>query len=273
MVVRPGGPGRSTAVTTTALAEAYSSVAQAWTAGPTRIYGRLAEALVASSPVPMRGADVVDLGSGTGLGSHAASAAGARVVAVDLALGMLRLDRDRRPPAVAADLLALPFADHTFDIALAPFSLNHLSDPAAGVAEAARIIHPTGVLLASTYAVGDDHPVRQAVDQALTEFGWRPPTWYVEVKRAMTAWGTVDLVAATVESGGMTPVFVEHREVAFPELDASDVVGWRLGMAHTAPFVALLDERRRVALVERARSLLGDVPSTLVRQVIVFAAA
>ncbi len=211
------------------LTDAYSAVAEAWTDGPSRLYGRLAAELVAASPLPMLGASVLDLGSGTGAGSLAAGAAGARVIAVDLALGMLRADQRQRPPAAAGDLRALPFATDAFDIALAPFSLNHLVEPADGVAEAARVIRPGGVLLASTYANDDDHPAKAAADQALREVGWQPPDWYAEVKAAMASWGTVDLATAAVERGGMAPVFVEHRDVAFPELDAaptSSPGGW-----------------------------------------------
>ena len=123
------------------------------------------------SPVSFGGALVLDLGAGTGVGSGAAASAGARVIAVDLALGMLVADRERRPPAIVGDAVALPFASGSFDVVLAPFCLNHLAEPSVGVAEAARC-SPGGVLLASTYAADDDHVVKAAVDQALSEAGW-----------------------------------------------------------------------------------------------------
>jgi ubiquinone/menaquinone biosynthesis C-methylase UbiE len=254
------------------LAAAYSLSADAWTRGPTRLYGRLAELLVAASPVPFDGALVLDLGAGTGVGSRAAAAAGARVIAVDLALGMLVADRERRPPAIVGDAMALPFASGGFDVVLAPFCLNHLSEPSAGVAEAARVLRPRGVLLASTYAADDDHVVKAAVDQALSEAGWVAPDWYGEVKAAMVSWGTVDAATAAIERGGMAPVLVERREVTFPELTPLDLVAWRLGMAHTAPFVAGLDRLRRDDVVQRTLDLLGPDPPPLVRRVIFIAA-
>jgi ubiquinone/menaquinone biosynthesis C-methylase UbiE len=115
---------------------------------------------------PTRRRLVLDLGSGTGVGSRAALSAGARVIAADLALGMLLCGRDGRPPAAAGDALALPFRPGAFDIVLAPFSLNHLDEPAAGVREAGRV---GDLLVASTYAADDDHPAKAAVDQALSE--------------------------------------------------------------------------------------------------------
>ena len=194
------------------------------------------------------------------------------MIAVDLALGMLVADRERRPPAIVGDAVALPFASGSFDVVLAPFCLNHLAEPSAGVAEAARVLRPGGALLASTYAADDDHVVKAAVDQALSEAGWAAPGWYGEVKAAMTSWGTVDAAAAAIERGGMAPVLVERREVTFSELTPLDLVAWRLGMAHTAPFVAGLDRLRRDELMRRALELLGADPPSLVRRVIFLAA-
>jgi SAM-dependent methyltransferase len=103
------------------IADAYENGAEAWSRGPARIYGPLADLLVAFSPEPIRAARVLDLGSGTGVGSHAAVAGGARVIATDLSAAMLRVDRARRPPSVAGDALALPFRARAFDVVLAPY--------------------------------------------------------------------------------------------------------------------------------------------------------
>ncbi|MET0148472.1 MAG: class I SAM-dependent methyltransferase, partial [Acidimicrobiales bacterium] len=118
---------------------AYSAGATAWGDGPTRVYQRLAELLVAFSPVPLAGRLVLDLGSGTGVGTRAAQAAGAGVVATDLVPAMLRVDQATRPPASVGDIRQLPFRANAFDVVLAPFVLNHLDDPADGVREAARV--------------------------------------------------------------------------------------------------------------------------------------
>jgi SAM-dependent methyltransferase len=227
---------------------------------------------VQASPAAFAGALVLDLGAGTGVGSRAALAEGARVVAVDLAYGMLATARDARPPAAVGDAAALPFAPGSFDVVLAPFSLNHLPDPSAGIAESARAIRTGGVLLASTYAADDDHPVKLAVDAALREAGWRAPDWYGEVKTAMAAWGSVGAARSAIERGGMSPVFVEHRDVPFPELDALDLVAWRLGMAHTAPFFDRLAAAARDGVVARALEIMGPDQGPLVRRVIFLAA-
>lgn len=266
-MVRPR-PRRS-AVPLNQLAEAYSDGAAAWADGPTRLYRRLAELLVDFSPVSFGGRSVLDLGSGTGEGSRAALAAGAHVVATDLAVDMLRVARDRRPPATAGDAVALPFRDHSFDVVLAPFSLNHLDDPAQGVREAGRIGR---LLLASTYAADDDHPAKAAVETALGEVGWKRPAWYAQIKAAMAAWGTVADATAAVERGGLQPMRVERHEIEFNDLGPNDMVAWRMGLAQSASFVAALDDDARERVTARAIELLGPDPVPIVRRVIFVAA-
>jgi SAM-dependent methyltransferase len=262
-------PAPLTTAPLTTVGGAYSAGAAAWGNGPAVIYGRLAELLVAFCPVPVAGRLVLDLGAGTGLASRAARAAGGRLVAADLALGMLLQDRAHRPAAVVADALALPFAAGAFDVVLAAFALNHLDDPAAGVREAGRVGR---ALVASTYAADDDHPVKAAVEVALGDAGWDCPDWYPRLKASMAAWGTVAAATEAVERGGLRPLLVERHEVPFPELSPTDMVAWRLGLAHCAGFMTALDPAARTRLVERAVEELGPDPPPLVRRVIFLAA-
>jgi SAM-dependent methyltransferase len=252
-----------------AVGAAYAAAASAWANGPAAIYRRLAQLLVDFSPVPLQGRLVLDLGSGTGVGSHAAQSAGARVIATDLALGMLLRGLADRPPAAAGDALALPFRPGSFDVVLAAFSLNHLEEPAAGVREAGRV---GGLLLASTYAADDDHPAKAAVDTAMSEAGWEQPPWYEALKPAMAAWGSVERATEVVERGGMRPRLVEQRQVEFPELGPDDMVAWRMGLAQSAGFVEALEPEAQRAIFHRALALLGHDPEPIVRRVIFLAA-
>ena len=249
---------------------AYARGAEAWADGPTRIYGRLAQVLVAFSPVSLNGRAVLDLGSGTGAGSRAARRAGARVVATDLVPEMLQVGRSTRPPGTAGNAIALPFRDDAFDVVLAPFSLNHLSDPAVGVREAGRV---ATTLLASTYAADDDHPVKGAVEAALAEQGWQRPEWYTDTKAAMAAWGTVADARDAVARGGLRPLMVEHRTIRFGDLKPADMVAWRTGLAASASFVAALPLADQARLERRAIDLLGSNPPPVERRVILIAAA
>lgn len=267
---RPGGRGLAVI---DGLATAYSATGSAWQQGPGRVYDRLAQVLLARSPVPVDGCRVLDVGAGTGAATRAALAAGAAaVIAVDAAVGMLAHDAPWRAPAVAADALALPFATATFDAAVAAFSLNHLTDPAGGLREMARVTRPGGGLLASSYAADDTHPVKVAVEAALASQGWKPEGWYATMRsEAVLLLATEDVCAAAADAAGLDAV-VEPVQVTFPELDARDLIAWRLGMAQHAPFVRRLSPGQQDAVVEDALARLGDAVPPLVRSILVVSA-
>lgn len=85
---------------------------------------------------------VLDVGAGTGALAVAAAATGARVTAVEPDAEMAALTRATaagRAGVLQAGLPRLPFRDDSFDVVLANFVVNHLPDPAAGVAELARV--------------------------------------------------------------------------------------------------------------------------------------
>jgi len=251
---------------------AYSASAQAWRRGPERIYDRLAEVLVAHSPLPLAGCRVLDVGAGTGAAGRAALAAGAAaVVAVDAAAGMLAHDAGRRPPAVVGDALALPLAGAVFDASVAAFSLNHLTDPGAGLREMARVTRPGGALVASSYAADDGHPVRVAVESALAARGWAPPPWARALREeALVLLASVEGCAAAARAAGLD-ARIEALRVPFPELHGPALVAWRLGMAQHAPFVTRLPPPERESLAADALARLGSAPP-LVRSILVVSA-
>lgn len=259
-------------MTDLALAGAYSATGASWQTGPGRIYDRLADELAARCPIPLSGATVIDVGAGTGAATRAAQRLGAATVAVDLAIGMLEAGSDASTPAVVGDALALPFTSGAFDVALAAFSLNHLTDPTAGLRETTRVVRRGGAVLAAAYAVDDTHPVKAAVDAAAEPRGWTVPEWMGGIQRdAAPRLATVARAMAAANQAGCREAVAEHVLVPFPELDAADLVAWRLGMPHLASFMEQLPSGERAALAVDAMDRLGD-PPMLVRSVIVLIA-
>ncbi len=244
--------------------DAYGQAAAAWAAGPQRAYQRLSEALVGAHPGSLTGAAVLDIGAGTGAASRVCTAAGARVVAVDAAVGMLAHDRRARPAAVAGDAYRLPFRAASFDAVVAAFVFNHLDDPVAALAEAARVTRPGGALLAATFHADWEHSAKQQVEAAATEAGWRRPGWYDSLKtHSAPALGDPDRFAAAAAEAGWRAARMVDTVVDTGLSSADDLVAWRFGMAQLAPFVDGLLEPARVRLHARARQYVGDDPEPL----------
>jgi ubiquinone/menaquinone biosynthesis C-methylase UbiE len=100
---------------------------------------------------------VLDVGCGNGayLGQLERESHRGLVVGMDLSAGMLPEARTRAPRAalMVGDAQRLPFADDTFDAALAMHMLYHVPDRAAAIAELRRAVRPDGVVLVVTNSV------------------------------------------------------------------------------------------------------------------------
>jgi SAM-dependent methyltransferase len=230
-----------------AVASAYSGQAASWNGGPSLVYLPLARVLVASSPMALGGRLVLDVGSGTGAVAEAAEAVCARVVATDRSYEMVAFPAGRWP-AVAADVVTLPFRDGAFDAALAGFVLNHLA-PAAALDEMVRVVRPGGMVLASTWAGGSNDPVKSAIDGVLARSGWLPPAWYRTMKTEVEPIsGYPARLASVAEGVGLVDVTATARRQDLGVLDAQTVVAYRLAMPHVAPWAETLDVAARAEI-------------------------
>jgi demethylmenaquinone methyltransferase/2-methoxy-6-polyprenyl-1,4-benzoquinol methylase len=94
---------------------------------------------------------VLDLAAGTGTSAVGFARCGARVVAVDFSLGMLRAARARGRHGevllVAADGLRLPFCDQAFDRVTVSFGLRNVADVTACLRELLRVTRAGGRLV------------------------------------------------------------------------------------------------------------------------------
>lgn len=100
------------------------------------------------------GARVLEIGCGPGhLSILLAGRHGFDVTGLDLDPSMIErahANADRRrdgaapPTFMVGDVASLPFPDESFDLVVSTLSMHHWSDPAAGMAEIGRVLHPDG---------------------------------------------------------------------------------------------------------------------------------
>jgi demethylmenaquinone methyltransferase/2-methoxy-6-polyprenyl-1,4-benzoquinol methylase len=136
------------------IAHRYDLMNTIITAGLHRIWRRKALGLLPAA----EGRLVLDVCSGTGDLAAMMASRGARVVAVDFSLPMLRLARRKvvarrssRGPAavslVAGDALHLPFASGVFDFCTIGFSLRNIASLKGLFRELRRVLKPAGLVM------------------------------------------------------------------------------------------------------------------------------
>lgn len=138
---------------------------------------------------------VLDLAAGTAVSTVELSASGATCIAADFSLGMLKAGADRAVPKVAADALALPFADGSFDAATISFGLRNVNDVAVALGELNRVLRPGGRLAICEFSTPTFGPFRtvymEYLMKALPAVATRVssnPSAYVYLAESIRAW-------------------------------------------------------------------------------------
>src|SRR5262245_26638048 len=128
------------------------------TASKMSLHMKFGRQLIRSRKFDLRGLkSILDVGSGAGqIAGHLLEFADpdAQITCTDLSAQMLRRARTRlkspRPSFIVADVMALPFADGSFDGITCGYVLEHVPDPAKGLSELSRVLKTGGRMLLLT---------------------------------------------------------------------------------------------------------------------------
>jgi SAM-dependent methyltransferase len=253
-------------------ADRYAGAGQRWAHGATLVYGPIAARLVAMSPHPLAGRTVLDAGAGTGAVAAALGARGARPVAMDLSFDMLAWNARARPPCAVADIRALPVLAGSVDDAVAAFVLNHLTEPAAGLAELVRATRPRGAVLAAVFSNASRSAPRDRIDAIARDEGWQVPGWYAELKAAAALIGTARAMDAAARTAGLTDVVVTEGPVDVAVTEPGQLVSYRLGHAIFATWLGRIGSRRAAEVAHHAAAAISPIMAPY-QPIVVFLAA
>lgn len=139
---------------------------------------------------------VLDIGTGDGQVARALRDAGAEVTGIDPITEMVTTAAERAPdiPLAQAEAAGLPFADGSFDAAVACLVFEHIDDVDAAIADVARVVRPGGTFLFLL-----NHPLLQTpgsgwIDDQIIE----PPEQYWRIGSYLIEQATVEEVQKDV---------------------------------------------------------------------------
>ena len=187
------------------VARRYDLTNTVLTAGQDRRWRTLTRAALDLQP----GEKVLDLAAGTAVSTVELARSGAWCVAADFSIGMLRAGARREVPKVAADALALPFRDASFDAVTISFGLRNVADPDQALAELARVTRPGGRLVVCEFGRPTWAPFRAAyflglerILPAVAERVSSNPEAYTYLGESIRAWSPQPDLAARIAKAG-----------------------------------------------------------------------
>jgi SAM-dependent methyltransferase len=216
-----------------------------------------ARAVIAALDVPPN-ARVLDVGSGSGalVPDIRIAAPGVIVVGVDPAREMLLAARRATVlPAIQGDAATLPVRSGSIDAALLAFVLFHLTDPAAAIAEVARVLTVGGVVGTVTWIRDDLIAAFEEWDATLNEA--RAPA--LPSMRVDTGLDSPEGIEGLLAAAGLhtAQVWIENLEHQW-----DPPTYWQLATGSGVNRLRLqqLDPITRAHVLHRARQRLDALP-------------
>jgi demethylmenaquinone methyltransferase/2-methoxy-6-polyprenyl-1,4-benzoquinol methylase len=219
-IATPDGKRRYVRRLFATIADRYDLITVLLSYGQDRRWKRRLVAMAA----PHRGTRALDLATGTGDIAFQLSAAGADVVGLDVTRRMIELANakirtgERAPSFMVGDMVALPFADGSFDVVTAGYGLRNVPDLGAAIAEIHRVLNEGGVALSLDFNRPAHPIVRAAYLAYLTVtgamLGWvlhRDPDTYRYIPASIRNYPGAAGVARMFETSGFADV--EHLPV------------------------------------------------------------
>jgi SAM-dependent methyltransferase len=178
---------------------------------------------------------------------------------------MLAYERASRPPAIVADITALPIESGSVGGAVSAFSLSHVDRPGGVLAECRRVVRPGGPVIAGVFAAsGSRHPATSDIEAVAARWGWSPPSWYVHMKNDLEpSVADGDALGRLAADAGLDTISVTDVDVDAGLDTAAALVAWRFAGPALANWIATLPRPDRQAVVHAAVSAVGADPQPL----------
>lgn len=223
--------------------------AQAYEQAASRITAPVSVAALGRITAVGSGTRLLDIGAGSGALSIPAAHAGAKVVAIDIAPGMVELLNERLLPfpnarAQVMDGQALDFADASFDAAVSIFGVSLFPDWRLALSEQVRVLKPGGeAVLATWRRPPGGGPFVILAEALATLFPDRPPP---APPPGFLALAEPEALASAFTGAGLVDVEVEEIAATWEgPAGAAYLEELRDFHAFVAPYALLDDDGKR----------------------------
>lgn len=192
------------------------------------------------------GVTILDVACGPGVVAGLAAQRGAITAGIDFSPQMIGLANAAHPALDfrVADAEHLPFADASFNAAIANFGLHHFEQPERALAEICRVLRPRGRFAYTKWVSQRDNPPYRAILDAVAAHG----TMDVAMPAGQDANLTIEALNAMVQEAGFT--------IDTAEMKPTDKI-WRL------PAAADLIDVFKSATARMATLLRGQPPQAM----------